>query len=139
MGEDFLHRPSYFLYELALHTRSDAVTNAARSLYPPPLDVDELAYHEKNYRDMAYIARGYGIRVIFMTQPAMPGVDSNDEVNRSTQRIGDDVEVPVFDLAAVMPRDYEHFLADGVHYTERGNAWIARQLAEWLVGQDLLR
>ncbi len=139
LGEDFLHRPSYFLYEVALHTRSAFVTKAAKSLYPPALPLREFAYHEKNYRDIAYIARGYQIPLIFMTQPTMPEAENNDGINRSTRDLGLELNVPVFDLAASMPRDYQHFLPDGVHYTERGNRWIAEQLGSWLVGQRLPR
>lgn len=139
MGEDFLHRPSYFLYEVALHSRNDFVTRAARSLYPKALPVREFAYHEKNYRDMAYIARGYGIPLIFMTQPTIPEAENNDAINGSTRDLGLELNVPVFDLAASMPRDYEHFLPDGVHYTERGNRWIAQHLAGWLIDQGFPR
>ena len=132
-GEDFVHRPSYFLYELALHIRRPFVTRMARSLYPPRLSTKGFEYHEKNYRDLAYLAKGYQIPIMFMTQPTMPEAENNDGVNQSTRALGLELNVPVFDLAALMPRDYRHFLPDGVHYTERGNRFIADQLAEWLI------
>jgi lysophospholipase L1-like esterase len=129
-GEDFLHRPSYLLYELALHTRSQFLTRLARSRLPQAQPAQDFSYHEKNYRDIA--------------QPIMPGVtdarglpETNDGVNESTRRLGRGLGVPVFDFAAIMPLDAEHFLPDGVHYTKVGNARIADELASWLAVQGL--
>jgi lysophospholipase L1-like esterase len=143
-GEDFLHRPSYLLYELALHTRSQFLTRLARSRLPQAQPAQDFSYHEKNYRDIAYLARGYEIPLVFMTQPIMPGVtdarglpETNDGVNESTRRLGRGLGVPVFDFAAIMPLDAEHFLPDGVHYTKVGNARIADELASWLAVQGL--
>jgi lysophospholipase L1-like esterase len=144
-GEDFLQRPSYLLYELALNTRSTLLTRAARSLYPAALPRKGFEYHEKNYRQIAYLASGYRTPLVFITQPVIPNRrkqdgnvrESNDRINESTRGLGQQLNVPVFDLAAVMPLDDEHFLADGVHYTKAGNATIATKLADWLVQSGL--
>jgi lysophospholipase L1-like esterase len=132
-GEAFLHRPSYFLYELALHTRNSALTELVRWLSSPPLERQGFEYHEKNYRDIAHLARGYAIPLLFVTQPTMPEAENNSDINDSTRRLGRALNVDVFDLAAIMPLDYKHFLPDGVHYTEHGNRWIGDRLARWFV------
>jgi hypothetical protein len=138
-GEEFLTRPSYLVHELAKRTKNSALMKIGELLQAPDLPTEDFRYHEKNYRDIAYLARGYGVPLMFMTQPVMPEAGSNEGVNRSTQELGRELNVPVFNLAAIMPLDYNHFLPDTVHYTERGNLWIADQLANWIIGQGLLR
>jgi lysophospholipase L1-like esterase len=137
-GEGFLHRPSYLLHELAIRTQNHFIKKIASLLYPPALLATDFGYHEKNYRDIVYLARGYGASLMFMTQPVMPQIGSTEGINRSTQRLGRELNVSVFDLASVMPLDYQHFLRDGVHYTERGNLRIADHLARWIVRQRVL-
>jgi hypothetical protein len=74
---------------------------------------------------------------MFMTQPTIHGPGNNEGINRSTRELGRELKVPVFDLASVMPLDSQHFLSDGVHYTELGNLWIGEHLAKWMVSQRL--
>jgi lysophospholipase L1-like esterase len=137
-GEEFFRRPSYLLHELAKRTHNRVIMHAEELLQTPTIPTEDFGYHEKNYRDIAYLARGYRVPLMFMTQPVMPEAGSNEGINRSTQDLGRELNVPVFDLAAMMPLDYDHFLPDTVHYTERGNLWIADQLAQWIIGQGLL-
>ena len=93
----------------------------------------DFSYHDKNYRDIVYLARGYRIPVIFMTQPLMPQLADTRDINTYTVHLGRELNVPVFDLATGMPLDFDHFLPDGVHYTEQGNRWIGEHLAGWIL------
>jgi lysophospholipase L1-like esterase len=137
-GEEFLRRPSYIVHELALRTRNPFFRKLDALLLPAPVLAQDFRYHEDNYRNIAYLARGHRIPVMFMTQPVMPEAGSNEGVNRSTRELGIELNVPVFDLASVMPLESEYFLADGAHYTKRGNLWIGDHLAEWMISQRLL-
>jgi lysophospholipase L1-like esterase len=137
-GEQFLRRPSYLLHELALRTANPLLHKANTMLLQGPVPAEDFRYHENNYRNMAYLARGHGIPLMFMTQPVMPEVGSNEGVNRSTRELGRELNVPVFDLASIMPLDSQYFLPDAVHYTGRGNLWIGDHLAKWMVSQRLL-
>ncbi len=137
--EAFFHRPSFLLQELARITGNRLVIRMKEALEPPSRPSGDYAYHEKNYRDMAFLARGHDIPLTFMTQPIYRRADEMQAINDSTRQLGLDLGVPVFDLARDFPDDRDHFLSDAVHYTVKGNAFIGRQLAEWIVNQDLLR
>lgn len=140
-GEELMQRRSYFLVELARRTRHPLVLRLAGVkgfLHEIARPAAGFEYHEKNYRDIAYLARGYRIRLVFMTQPVMPDSAATLGVNASTLRLGDELDVPVFDLAAAMPHRADFFQSDGVHYTAAGNRWIGEHLAAWIVAQRLL-
>jgi lysophospholipase L1-like esterase len=137
-GEEFLRRPSYLVHQVAFSTGHPFFRKLNELLLPTPVTTHDFQYHEKNYRDIAYLARGHRIPLMFMTQPVMPEAGSNEGVNLSTQNLGQELKVPVFDLASIMPRDSQYFLSDGVHYTEAGNDWIGDHLAKWVISQGLL-
>ena len=136
-GEEFLRRPSYILHELALRTRSPFFRKLNDLLLPAPVLAQDFQYHENNYRNIAYLARGHRIPLMFMTQPVTPEAGSNESVNRSTRELGQELKVPVFDLASIIPRESQYFLADGAHYTRLGNLRIGDHLAKWMVSQEL--
>jgi lysophospholipase L1-like esterase len=137
-GEEFLRRPSYIVHELALRTGNPYVRKLNDLLLPAPVPAQDFLYHENNYRNIAYLARGHGIPLMFMTQPVMPELGSNEGVNRSTLELGRELNVPVFNLASIMPLESQYFLSDNVHYTKLGNLWIGDHLAKWMVSQRLL-
>jgi lysophospholipase L1-like esterase len=139
--EQFMHRWSYFLIELARRTQNPLVlklTGVSDFLYNFARPTPPFRYHEENYRNIAYLARGYRIPVMFMTQPLMPDSAVTRDINSSTLSLGDELNVPVFDLARVMPHDSDYFLPDRVHYTARGNRWIGEHAAGWIIDQRLL-
>jgi lysophospholipase L1-like esterase len=133
--ELFIRRRSYLLVELALRTKHPLIVKLEGLLHGSWQPTQDFSFHDKNYRDIAYLARGYRIPVIFMTQPAMPQSADIHDINTYTIRLGRELNVPVFDLAAVMPLDFDHFLPDGVHYREQGNRWIGEHLAGWILDQ----
>jgi lysophospholipase L1-like esterase len=137
-GEEFLRRPSYIVHELALRTRSPFFRKLNALLLPTPVQAQDFRYHEDNYRNIAYLARGHRIPLMFMTQPVMPEAGTNEGVNRATLSLGTELHVPVFDLASMMPLESEYFLNDGAHYTKQGNLWIGDHLAKWMIAQRLL-
>jgi lysophospholipase L1-like esterase len=137
-GEEFLRRPSYIVHELALRTGNTFVRKLNDLLLPTPVAPQDLRYHENNYRNIAYLARGHRVPLMFMTQPVMPERGSNEAVNRSTLELGVELNVPVLNLASIMPLGSQHFLPDNVHYTKLGNLWIGDHLAKWILGQRLL-
>lgn len=136
-GEEFLQRRSFLLTELAQRTQNPLLIALARGLERPAKKSADFAYHEDCYRKITYLARGYRIPLMFMTQPLWDE-GTNREVNRSTLQLGKELDVPVFDLDAVMAKDAEMFLPDRVHYTISGNRFIGEHVARWVVQQGLL-
>jgi lysophospholipase L1-like esterase len=136
--EQFMQRQSYFLLEVARRTQHPWLAGLGGLLHDKHGAPIDPGYHDKNYRDIAYLARGYRIPLVFMTQPVMPEVADTRPVNTATLTLGDQLGVPVFDLAAGFPLDLDHFLPDRVHYTIQGNQRIGSQLATWIVEQRLL-
>jgi lysophospholipase L1-like esterase len=138
--ENFMRRRSYFLVELARRSQNPLVIKLEGWLHGGWQITQDFSYHEKNYRDISYLARGYRIPVMFMTQPVMPKLAEDPrDINASTLRLGAEFSVPVFDLARIMPRDFDHFLSDRVHYRARGNQWIGEHLAGWILEKQLWR
>jgi lysophospholipase L1-like esterase len=135
--ESFMRRRSYFLVELAQRTQNPLVIKLEGLLHGGWQMIQDFSYHKKNYRDIAYLARGYQIPVVFMTQPVIPQSADTREINASTLRLGAKINVPVFDLAAIMPLDFDHFLPDGVHYRLQGNQWIGEHLAGWILDKQV--
>ena len=68
-GEEFLRRPSYLLHELALRTHNPILQKASELLVPAPVSAEDPRYHENNFRDLAYLAEGHRISLMFMTHP----------------------------------------------------------------------
>jgi lysophospholipase L1-like esterase len=136
--EHFMQRRSYFMIEVARRTQHPLIMRLGGLLPDSRLVTNDFGYHEKNYRDIAHLARGYGIPLLFMTQPVMPDLADTRGMNASTRALGRDLGVPVFDLAGALPLDFEHFLPDRVHYTAQGNRRIGTRLGEWIAEQRLL-
>ncbi|MFO8070340.1 MAG: GDSL-type esterase/lipase family protein [Polyangia bacterium] len=55
-------------------------------------------------------------------------IDAHRKYNRAVRELGELAEVPVADVAAAVPQDFEHF-GDHCHYTKKGARLVAETLA----------
>jgi lysophospholipase L1-like esterase len=123
--------------------------NAYDEVTPPGVEA-----FTRNLRDIAVLARDrgivpllstYGMSVTEENQRKHPGklaglarhlpqltvagtIDAHREYNRAVEELGKRVGVPVADVAAAVPQDFEHF-GDHCHYTNRGARLVAETLA----------
>jgi lysophospholipase L1-like esterase len=106
-------------------------------------------YFERNLEHLLVIARHNGVQPVLATfayvarkkggdASSSPEIRSAiDEINRSIQRIGAELEVPVFDFAARFPRDPDLFVG-GVHLNASGARLKAEIFADYLSESQLI-
>jgi len=117
--------------------------------------------YRDNLLSMIGLARAHGVRLVFMTQAsswnssidpatadwrwinlsgrgfrfAEASMDSAlQRYNAETLKVGAEQNVPVFDLAAVLPKSREYFY-DDLHFNVRGASAAAALLARFLAEQ----
>jgi lysophospholipase L1-like esterase len=114
------------------------------------LDANPPIYFERNFRNMAAIARANGADVVFSTwayyigetpydnfmspQHMQNGVDEQNEIVRS---LGEELAVPVIDFAANVPENGT-FWIDGMHLMPEGTYEQASEYAAFLIENNLL-
>lgn len=114
------------------------------------LDANPPIYFERNFRNMAAIARANNADVVFSTwayytgetpfdnfmspQHMQNGVDEQNDIVRS---LGEELDVSVIDFVDTVPENAA-FWIDGMHLTPEGTYEQASQYAAFLVENDLL-
>jgi len=111
------------------------------------LPVNPPVYFLRNLVSMASVARAHGVRTVFSTwawSPITSDIASKpdyqqgfEEGNRIVRRVAQGTGSPLFDLAAVMPKDPELWL-DGRHVNEKGAAVKGALLADFLYSNGLV-
>jgi lysophospholipase L1-like esterase len=132
-------------------------------------DFRSLAAFRRNMEAIATIIPDDGVQLVLATQPFLyrrdlsreqrdliefptmfcsmegnryPSIDSMvrgmNAFNTVTAEVARKHGIPLIDLEAQIPKTTDHFL-DDVHYTSAGNALVARTLADFLIGQDLVK
>ncbi len=105
-------------------------------------------YFERNLRNMVAIAGQWGIQPVFATlaysdEVIDPPLDSPTiasalrEMNRVTEELGEELDVPVFDFASVFPATPRLYVG-AVHVTEEGSRLKAKLFADYLEQSGLL-
>lgn len=130
-----------------------------------PTDLSQLPEFRRNVKKLIASAKEIGTTPIFMTQPMLYGDDERWEdvkgeffwiseprfkrlsaksmwelqqiYNRELIAICEENEVPVLDLAAMIPHDETHFY-DPVHFTDVGSQAVAQALAGFMLEKGLL-
>lgn len=113
------------------------------------LDHNPPVYFRRNLANMVVVARADGAQAVLATfalfrgAPDQPALTSDEvargiaEHNEVIREVGRELGAPVFELAAALPADAEHF-ATAVHLTAKGNWLKARLFADFLEAQQLL-
>lgn len=102
-------------------------------------------YFERNMRDLLLLAKGNGVIPVLSTWSYYVEADRPEhwikainEHNEITRRLADDLDVPLYDLAANLPVDDEFWEIDGVHLVAKGTEEQAREYAEFLDNSGLI-
>jgi lysophospholipase L1-like esterase len=109
----------------------------------------------ENLRKIAELAKNRGIQPLFATfampitmenRQSHPGkfrgidkylvglsfvgaIDAHKKYNAAIKQLGRELTVPVADVDAAIPRDFEHF-TDHAHFTDKGSALMAKELVK---------
>ncbi len=105
-------------------------------------------YFERNLNNMVAISKANGVEMLFSTWAYSPylddyastdyyqkGFEENNEVVKEVARKN---EIPVFDFAAVMPKDKKYW-HDGRHVNELGAEKMAELFAEYIHDNGLIK
>ncbi len=127
---------------------------------PPRTDVES---YVRNLRTIVGAAAAHGVQLIFMTQPSTwnsrSDPDANnwhwlrraagftypeasadaalEQYNDAMRRVAAETGVPLFDLAASIPKSLDYFF-DDVHLNVQGAKRVATDLASFMDGRGLL-
>ena len=133
----------------------------------PPVDAipdEDVAGFEGHVRDVVALLRSRGIRPVLATYPTLVApenasrywsylsaqrlfmvqlserglMDAARRLNEVTRRVSRDLDVPLVDVDAIVPKDADHF-ADLVHYTSRGAELVAASTSHVLETSHVLR
>jgi lysophospholipase L1-like esterase len=103
-------------------------------------------YFERNIKNLVYLAQANGVHPIISSW--VYNVNANrpqlwrDQIglqNEVLRQIANDTNTPFYDLASSFPSDNALWEADGIHMIASGTAEQARQYAQWLVDEGLIR
>ncbi|HWA99503.1 MAG TPA: hypothetical protein VG713_13465 [Pirellulales bacterium] len=129
-------------------------------------DWPSLAAFARNIRNFVHLARSSDIKVVLATQPYLYHDDLSpseqelivfplmqqfqgkrasvasmrsgmDQFNNQTRRIAKELDVPLIELEAAVPKTLDYFY-DDVHYTRRGNTRVAETVADFLIEQGMI-
>ena len=113
------------------------------------LDSNPPTYWERNLRTLIAVSRAHRVRPVLATL-AYSGAfaeqllysspefrEGTAENNGVLRRVARELDVPVLDLATMMPGDRQYF-RDGVHFTEEGSAVMAHLIGSALIERRLL-
>ena len=131
--------------------RDLTVQRRARPFFPDApharLDAHPPTHFARNLRSLVGLARAHGVSVVLATWAHSPHFDdyaASDhyqrgfrEGNEVVQAVGEAMQVPVFDFAAVMPQDRRYW-HEGRHLNAEGAAVKAGLFAGFLVEQGLV-
>jgi lysophospholipase L1-like esterase len=107
------------------------------------LETNKPVYFQHNLRAILALARHYGDAVLMCTVTGGPAftVERNpaargwefglQEMNEVTRRVGAEMDVPVFDLAAALPKD-DSFWSDPMHNNGKGSRARAALIAAYI-------
>lgn len=139
-GDEFLNQIKNDTYPSGLFRNLDAQRM---------LEINQPVYYARNLRNLIAIAQDYDIQAALLTftlSPHFPqepraftpefafGIAQNNE---TLFNLAAEMNVPIFDFAAVMPTAPQYF-ADGIHFTAEGNRLRAQLIGDFIISQNFL-
>ena len=104
-------------------------------------------YFRRNLRNIAAIVKEHGIKIMFATWAYSPYFDDYPstpfyqqgikEHNKVSKDVANQYNLPLFDFAAVMPKDKQYW-CNGPHVNEQGALIKARLFAEFIDANELI-
>ena len=103
------------------------------------------SYFERNMRNLLLLAQGNHVTPVLSTWSYYVDAERPDhwikainEHNDITQKLAEELDVPLYDLASTMPIDGEFWEIDGIHLLAKGTHEQAEQYAQFLDESGLI-
>ena len=120
---------NYGIWDVARYHATDKTTGRTTTTLGTTLE-----QYEKNLRLAVKILKGTGARVVFATTtPVAPGSDKESVPARNelAKKVMKGHDIAIDDLyAAILPRQAELQMTDGVHFIPKGSELLAKFVAE---------
>jgi len=135
-------------YDRMSHMGSSMNPHERNTMYVDILKNNSPGYFERNVRNIIAMAKAHDVSVMLSTWAHSPnmqcyaalpyyrlGFQQHNQILRNT---ADDLSLPIFDFASVMPEDRKYW-ADGRHVNEEGAYLKASLFADFIRENDLIR
>ncbi|HET9905936.1 MAG TPA: SGNH/GDSL hydrolase family protein [Anaerolineales bacterium] len=139
--DDFVSSPTYVSWPFEYRLIEDNLDPNEILKENPPI------YFRRNLENMTAVAKAHNITILLSTwahSPFLNDYAAEDyyqlafaENNDVVKEVATEQQIPLFDFAAVMPKDARYW-ADGRHVNEAGAVEKARLFAEYISEQGLI-
>jgi lysophospholipase L1-like esterase len=139
--DDFVSSPTYVSWPFEYRLQEDNLDPVEILKENPPI------YFRRNLENMIAVAKEHNVKIMFSTWASSPylhdyasedyyqqGFSENNDVVKEVATLE---KIPLFDFAAVMPKDAKYW-ADGRHSNEAGAMLKAKLFAEFIDAQGLI-